>query len=210
MRKIITTVCALVLVLVASQGYSQSNNKWRMHLGYNVSAPTGSFKNDFVSKTSFRGATGEISYTFNPTFSLGLKSGYQDYYEKFDRQVYHTQGNESISAVITNSMQVVPVLINGTFSPMGGKASFIKPYLSAGAGINLVDYRQYLGEFPSSDASGVFAMQAGAGVLIPFTKVNQETGFRIGANYNYAAYKKNGISNLSSVGVNAGIVFSLK
>ncbi len=186
------------------------SNKWKMQLGYNLSAPQGSFKNDFISNTSFKGAIGEISYAINPKFALGVQSGYQDYYQKYGRQVYHTQANETISAVVSNSMEIIPVLLKGTFSPMGDQASLIKPYVSLGAGLNLVNYRQYLGEFPGSDASGTFAAQAGAGVMVPFSKLNNNTGFKLGATYNYGAYNKNNIENLNNIGVNAGFIFNLK
>lgn len=210
MKKLAIVLSVLASVLITSGTFAQANNKWKLQLGYNVSAPLGSFKNDFISNTSFRGGVGEISYTINPKVSVGLASGYQDYYQKYGRGVYHTQGNEMVSAVISNSMQIVPVLLKGTFSPMGNTTSLIKPYVSAGAGVNLVNYRQYLGEFPTSDASGAFAAQAGLGVLVPFNKNDSNTGFKLGGTYNYAAYNKNGISNLNSVGVNAGVVFNLK
>ena len=210
MRRNIILLSALILSAVASDTFAQAPTKWKMQLGYNISAPLGSFKNDFISNTSFSGAMGEISYTINPKFSVGLNAGFQDYYQKYGRQVYHTQPTESISAVVSNSMQIMPVLVKGTFSPMGEQASTIKPYVSLGAGVNLVNYKQYLGEFGSSDASGSFAAQAGAGIRVPFSKVNTGTAFTLGVTYNYGAYNKNDISNLNSVGVNAGVVFALK
>ena len=210
MKKLTIVLSVLSSFFITSGTFAQATNKWKLQLGYNVSAPLGSFKNEYISNTSFRGGVGELTYTLNPKMSVGLASGYQDYYQKNGRALYHTQGNEMVSAVISNSMQVVPILLKGTFSPMGSSPSFIKPYVSAGAGINLVDYKQYLGEFPTSDASGVFAAQAGLGVLVPFKKNDGATGFKLGGTYNYASYKKNGLSNLNSVGVNAGVVFNLK
>jgi hypothetical protein len=124
--------------------------------------------------------------------------------------VYHTQPNEAISAVVSNNMEVIPLLLKGTFSPMGEKVGFLRPYVSAGAGVNLVNYSQYLGEFPSTDGSASFAAQLGAGVLVPFSKSNSETGFKLGATYNYGAYNRNEVKNLNSAGLHAGVVFSLK
>ena len=210
MKRNMILLSALILSVVASDTFAQAPTKWKMQLGYNISAPLGSFKNDFISNTSFRGATGEISYTINPKFSLGLNAGFQDYYQKFGRQVYQTKPNESISAVVSNSMQIMPVLVRGTFSPMGEQATAIKPYISLGAGVNMVNYKQYLGEFASSDASGSFAAQAGAGVMVPFNKAKTGTAFTLGATFNYGAYNKNDIANLNSVGVNAGVLFALK
>lgn len=210
MKRTIILASVLVLSAVASDTFAQAINKWRFQLGYNIGVPLGSFKNDYIKNTSFRGAIGELSYTINPKFSLGLHSGFQDYYQKYDRQVYHTAPNEDISAVVSNSMEIIPIMLRGTFSPMGDNASAVKPFLSLGAGVNMVNYRQYLGEFPNSDASGNFAAQVGAGIMVPFGNDKPGNGFKIGATYNYGAYNKNDISNVSTVGVNAGVVFALK
>ena len=210
MKKLSIGLSAIALLFIVSDSTAQTVNNWKFKLGYNVSAPLGSFKNDYISNSSFRGGVGEISYAFNPKFSLGLASGYQDYYQKYGREVYHTQGNEYISAVISNSMQITPIMLKGTFSPTGQVNSFIKPYVSLGAGVNFVNYKQYLGEFPSGEASGNFAAQAGAGFMIPFKKADNSTGINIGATYNYAPYSKFGIDNLNTVGINAGVVINLK
>ncbi|MEJ7683825.1 MAG: hypothetical protein WKG06_39385 [Segetibacter sp.] len=201
-----TMIAACIISISAS-----AQDKFKMELSYNISAPTGSFKNDYIGKTSFRGATGEISYAISPKFSLGLQSGYQNYYQKYGRQLYKLEGNQTVSAVLTNSMDIVPVLLRGTYYPLGNSATaIVQPYVSAGAGANLVNYGQYLGEFGGTNASASIAAQAGAGVQIPFGKRINQTGIKLGVTYNYANYNKNDISNLNSIGINAGVVFALK
>jgi opacity protein-like surface antigen len=204
---ILMTIFAVCILNISAS----AQNKLKMELSYNISTPMGSFKNDYISKTSFRGATGEISYTFNPKFSLGLQSGYQNYYQKFGRQLYKLDGNQTVSAVLTNSMDIIPVLLRGSFYPLGTNTSaIVQPYVSAGAGINLVNYGQYLGEFGGVQASSAFAAQAGAGIQIPLRKIVNNTSIKIGATYNYSSYNRNDISKLNSVGINAGVVFPLK
>lgn len=200
----------MVAVCIISISAS-AQDKLKMELSYNISTPLGSFKNDYINKTSFRGAIGEISYTINPKFSLGLQSGYQNYYQKYGRQLYKLEGNQTVSAVLTNSMDIVPVLLRGTYYPMGGSASaIVQPYVSAGAGVNMVNYGQYLGEFGGIQSSSAFAAQAGAGIVIPFGKRVNQTGFKLGVTYNYSSYNRNDISKLNSAGINAGVVFSLR
>lgn len=204
---IFTTILAASIISIAASAQS----KVKMELSYNISAPVGSFKNDYISQTSFRGATGEISYIFNPKFSLGLQSGYQNYYQKYDRAVYKLDGDQTVSAVLTNSMDITPVLLRGTFSPLGNHASAkLQPYVSAGAGVNLVNYGQYLGQFGGTEASSPFAAQLGAGLQIPFGSSRNQTGFKIGVSYNYSSYNHNEIAHLNNIGVNAGVVFGLK
>ncbi len=200
-----TLIAACFLTMSAS-----AQDKLKLELSYDISSPLGSFKNDYINKTSFRGGSGELSYSFNPNFSLGLYSGFQSYYQKYDRQVYKLQGNQVISAVVSNSMDIVPLLLRGTFYPLGSSATAkIQPYVSAGAGVSFVNYSQYLGEFGGSQTSATFAAQAGAGIVIPFGSIDQN-GIKIGATYNYTSYNQNSISKLNSVGVNAGVVFGLK
>lgn len=200
-----TTIAACMFTMSA---FAQDNN-WKMELSYNISAPLGSFKNDYINKTSFRGGVGEIKYMFNPKFSLGLNAGFQNYYQKYDRQVYKLDGNQTVSAVVSNSMDIVPILLRGTFYPLADAKARIQPYVSVAAGINFVNYAQYLGEFGGNQTSSPFAAQAGAGIQIPVGRRNQ-TGIKLGATYNYVNYHNNDIARLNNIGANLGVVFALK
>jgi hypothetical protein len=209
MKKTVIVLMAVVATCVFSVS-SFAQNKLKMELSYNISTPLGSFKNDYINKTSFRGGTGEISYTINPKFSVGLSSGYQNYYQKYDRQLYKLEGNQTVSAVLTNSLDVIPVIARATFYPLANNSAKVQPYINAGAGVDLVNYSQYLGEFGGSSSSAAFAAQAGAGVLIPVSKNANQTAIKLGASYNYSSYKHNEISSLNTVGISAGVVFGLK
>lgn len=204
-------IVILMTIFAVCAGLSASaQDKFKMELSYNISAPVGSFKNDYIGKTSFRGGLGEISYSVNPKISVGLQSGYQNYYQKYDRLVYKL-GNQTVSAVLSNSMDIIPVLLRGTFYPMGNNATaIVQPYVSAGAGINLINYGQYLGEFGGTEASTAFAVQAGAGIKIPFGNKLNQNGIKIGATYNYSNYNSNDVAKLNNIGINAGVVFNLK
>lgn len=188
---------------------AQSDSKVKMKLNYNIGLPVGDFKNSFVSDPSFRGATGEIFYSFNPKFSLGLNVGFQSYYQKYGRQTYKTGENETISAVLTNTVELMPVMVKGTFSPLANNSKNVQPYVSAGAGLNLVNYRQYYGEFSNGRASSAFTAEGGAGLMIPIGKL-KSSSFQLGATYNYTPYKENELQNLNSVGIHAGLVFPIK
>lgn len=195
-----------VLALSITSLAAKAQDKLKLELGYNVSVPTGAFKTNEVSNTSFRGGYGEISYAISPKFSLGLNAGFQSYYQKYDRQLYKS-GEQTISAVKTNSIDVMPLLLRGTFYPMG--TAKVQPYISAGAGVNFVNYQQYLGEFGGSESAVPLAVQAGAGVLIPVGA--KHTSFKLGATYNYAGYTSNDVdTKLGNIGVNAGVMFPLK
>jgi len=204
---IFLTIFAAGLITISAS----AQDKLKMELSYNISSPLGGFKNDYINKTSFRGGVGEISYTFNPKFSLGLQSGYQNYYQKYDRQLYKLENNQTVSAVVSNTMDVIPFILRGTYLPLGTSATAkIQPYVSVGAGVNLVNYGQYLGEFGGTQSSAAFAAQAGAGIQIPFGSRLNQTAVKLGATYNFSNYNKNDLSNLNTVGVSAGVIFGLK
>jgi hypothetical protein len=93
--------------------------------------------------------------------------------------------------------------------PLGKSSSFVQPYISAAAGVSVVDFRQYLGEFGGNDNSANFMAQAGAGILIPFSHTSA-AGIKLGANFNYINYSKNGFSNLNNVDFLAGVYIPLR
>ena len=204
---IFTTILAACITGISAS----AQGKLKMELGYNISSPIGSFKNDYVNTTSFRGAIGELSYAVNPKFSVGLQSGYQNYYQKYDRSTYKLENGQTLSAVITNSMDITPLILKGTFYPVGSNVTAkVQPYVSAGAGINLVSYGQYLGQFGGTEASTPFAAQVGAGLQILFGKSINQTGIKLGATYNYSSYNRNQITQLNNIGAHVGVIFGLR
>ena len=178
----------------------------RMIASVASATPLGNFK-DVVDKTSVRGADVNILYGLNEKFSLGLNIGFQDFYQKFPRGLYKLSDGSDISAVITNSVQTIPLLATAryNFMPEGR----VQPYATAGAGAAFVTNKQYLGEYPNENNKFSFAAKPGIGVYIPFRKQGQ-VGLNLGVNYHYIAYKEAGISNLSYLGFTAGIGFPMR
>lgn len=178
----------------------------QFNVNYNYGIPLGAFNSDLVSNSSPRGGRGGIMYSFSDRLSAGIESGYQDYYQKYPRALYSLSKSQDVSAVLTNSIQTTPLLAKAKYflTPTGA----VKPYVSLGAGANLIDFKQYLGEFGSGQASVGFLAQGGLGVIIPFKKLGS-SGINIGASYDYAPYKKNGYNNLNTMNVQAGVVFPI-
>ncbi|WP_207495487.1 outer membrane beta-barrel protein [Aridibaculum aurantiacum] len=205
-------ILAIAVLFAAMSNTANAQNRLRMELGYNVGIPTGSFKTNQINNTSFRGAIGEISYPVSNKFQLGLMSGFQNYHQKFGRQLYQTQDHQTISAVKTNSIDIIPLVLRGTYFPMGSNTQqLIQPYVSAGAGLSFVSYDQYLGEFGGSETAFPLMVQAGAGVIIPVGGMLPQTGIKLGATYNYSGYTKNDMNTkLGNIGVHAGFVFPMR
>ena len=196
--------CSLLFTTISAEA---QDGRLKLHLNYNYSVPTGGFNSDLVSNSSPRGFNGSLMYTFNNNWEGGLSVGYQDYYQKYGRTVYALSKTQDLSAVVSNSIQTTPVLLTARFFPLN--SPFVKPYISAGAGINIIDFRQYLGEFGSEQTNAGFLAQGGLGVTIPFGKL-KTSGVEIGGNYDYFPYNKYGYNDLNTVNAHAGVFFQIR
>jgi opacity protein-like surface antigen len=205
MKKIIASSGFLLIFFFFING-TYAQQRLQLRIGYNANMPVGTFK-DFMGKTSFRGFDAELSYPVNTSLRLGLGVMYNDYYEKFPRQLYETKDG-TISAVVTNSIQTNPILVTANYEFL--KDAAVRPYIGAGAGFNLITFGQYFGEFGDGKTSFKPAFMGDAGVNIPMNRVVRLSGINIGVNFNYMPFKHDVLKNLNNVGVHAGIYFPLK
>lgn len=206
MKKIKKMVAVAVMLIFYSQVATAQQGKLKLDLNYNYSMPVSGFKSDLISNNSPRGFMGALMYSFSDKLSAGVAFGYQDYYQKYPRAIYPLSKTQDVSAVLTNSIQTTPIILKANYFPF--KGSFVKPYVSLGAGGNVISFNQYLGQFGSGHTNVGFLAQGGLGVKIPFSKFNS-SGFNIGADYNYAPYKKNGYNDLNSINFHAGVTIDL-
>ena len=178
----------------------------KLDLGYNIALPMGSFKND-VKDASYRGFDAKVLYGVSDKLSIGLGTGFQDFYQKYPRQVYKLSDGSDASAVLTNSVQTIPILATAkyNFTP----AAAVQPYAALGVGGNLITYDQLLGEFGDQQSKFGFAARPEAGVYVPFKKGGQ-SGISLGASYNIMPFKELGGSNLNNLGLHAGISIPLR
>jgi hypothetical protein len=198
----------LLLLAVAFGQLAAQQNTLSLKLNYSTATPLGGSFKDLVSKTSFAGFGAELSYRISNQFSAGLESGSQVFYEKYPRQVYKTADGSDISAVLSNHVQTVPILLKGQYWFAPDKT--IQPFVSLGLGGNIITYNQYAGEF-SSDAKSKFGFAARPelGLFVPFRK-GTAAGISLSAGYNYMPFKYAGIDNLNSISGRIGISFPLE
>ncbi len=202
---IISTVFLLCMGFTAHAQQS----KLSLNLNYNYSFPVSHFNSDLVSDASPRGFTGNLMYQLSPELSVGLGIAYQDYYQKYGRKNYKLGQSQEVSAVLSNSIQIVPVMARIEFEPLGASASRVQPYISLAAGANFVNYDQYLGQFGSGNTSTGFRGVAGLGVKVPLGKTSR-WGIDVGGSYDYAPYTKFGYKDLNTVNVHGGLYIGLK
>src|SRR5215218_10477760 len=87
-------ICLLCLSVSSQRGTV------KLDVNYSIAQPLGNFK-DITDKTSFNGWDAAVMYGITDQVEVGVMTGFQDFYQKYGRQVYHSSGSD-ISAVITN------------------------------------------------------------------------------------------------------------
>jgi opacity protein-like surface antigen len=205
--KLLKIIVALFAGMVVTAAAHAQSGKLNVNIQYSAATPAGSFK-DVVDKTSFRGWTGSLLYGINDHISVGLGLGFHDFYQKYPRGLYKLSDGSDISAVLTYSIQTIPVLASAQYNFLPGKT--IQPYVGVGVGGNLIVYKQYLGEFDNSKNKVGFAARPEAGLFIPFTKGENAWGLTASAIYNYMPFSYNGLDNLNNWGVGIGAKFPLR
>lgn len=203
--KKIQCVVAGMLLLCSAAVFGQ-DNALTLKLNYGAAVPVGSFK-DIISNTSYRGFGAELMYHINKSISVGLETGSQDFYQKSPRQLYKASDGSDISAVLSSTIQTVPIMLRGQYNFLGGKA--VQPYLAVAAGGNIIRYNRYAGEFSNDGKSSfAFAARPELGVYVPFGRYKR-AGVSLGAGYNFMPFKYGDIKNLNNLSAKLGISFPL-
>ncbi|HEX8314632.1 MAG TPA: outer membrane beta-barrel protein [Flavisolibacter sp.] len=198
---------AIAALFLGAAAQAQQKGRAQMDVQYNVAMPMGSFK-ETVSETSGRGAQVSVLYGISNQLSIGLGTGFQDFYQKNPRQLYKLSDGSDLSAVRTFSIQTIPILAQAKYQFTPGAA--VQPYAALGVGGNLVNYNELAGEFTLEQRTKFgFAARPEAGVFVPFKKAG-ETGFTLGASYNIMPFNAGDFNNLNNLGIHAGVSFPLR
>jgi opacity protein-like surface antigen len=200
-------IVALFMVSLCTAGMARAQQgEVNFNLNYSINSPVGDFK-DVVNKTSYRSFAASVLYGVTNKLSVGFGTGYLDFYQKYPRQVYKLQDGGDISAVLSNSVQAIPLLAQAQYSFTPN--AMIQPYVGVGVGGNIILYRQYLGEFGESKTKFGFTARPEAGVYIPFRK-GGTTGLTLRADYNYMPVKYNDLNGIDNWGAGIGVKFQLQ
>lgn len=201
--KIFFACSALILAIPAAK----AQKGVQFSANYNIATPLSTDLKDYINRTSTRGAQASLLYGFDNGLRVGVQGGFNNFYQKFGRQVYQTNDGSHVSAVLSNTLQTIPILAKGEYSFI--HSGFIRPYAGLGAGVNFINFEQYVGESPYSVNYTKPAFTGDIGVLIPFQR-NSNTGIRISTSYNLSPFNEEGINRLDTWNVQAGFTVPLK
>lgn len=196
----------LLMGCVASEAVSaQFRPPLSVDANYSIAQPLGSVK-DYTNKTSFRGWGAGIQYMLNDQWAVGIRSGYQDFYERLPRAIYHDQQGD-VSAVQTRTLQVIPIQATVSYSFLKQDQPVL-PYVMLGVGTAHMQYEKYWGEFVEEDGSWRFLVSPEAGINVPFGKASPLM-FNVNVRYNYAPYKMGDITSFNTIQGNIGLKLHL-
>ena len=185
-----------------------AQDRTTLGVNYQYALPMGAFKSDFVNQGSPRGIGVDLMYTINPKWRVGGALSYQDFYQKRPRSLYTMEDGSTLSAVTSNSLQNTTLMAKGMFLP--SPEHRLKPYLSAGVGVNMAQVNQTLGQFDNiNDANFGFAVQGGGGLMYGLG-AKQRTSLMAGVQYNYLPFNKHDIGGLNNLTFGVGARFTLK
>lgn len=200
--KVFIAVFSIVIIQNTALG---QQGMWRITPGYSFGIPVGSFS-DVLNETSPRGWSASILYSASDELSIGLATGFQDFYQKYPRAVLHNDGSD-ISAVISNSIQTIPVMLKAKY--LFRNEGTLQPFGAIAAGVNFSKYDKYYGQFVDSYSKVGFAAQPEAGLYIP-VGTYKKTGIEISAAYNVMPSKYVDVENLNHISIKAGVSIPLQ
>jgi hypothetical protein len=199
-------ILLLMACFVSVAGSAQDRLSAGVALQYAL--PVSQFKSNSISDGSLRGVQLDILYQVSPKWRIGGAIGYQDFNQKYDRAIYQLEDGSQMGAVLSNSVQVTPILAKAMFTPL--PENRLQPYFTLGAGGSLIQAGQYFGQFSNyEDVKFGFAAQGGLGVKYGLGEAKR-TSIMAGATYNHIPFNQFEIGNLSHLGFQLGLRFTLK
>jgi opacity protein-like surface antigen len=206
MKTFIITALLMLFCLSSDTVRAQANPDGRQFsIFYSYGIPSGSFSKELISEGSPRGVGFELTWKLSKQWRLGPSFGFQDFHQKGDRELLKPDPATDISAVVSNSIQIYPVMAKAIYLPMAEKEARLQPFLSAGVGGAMVSNRQLWGMFDVINSTNFsVAMAAGAGLQYALGS-SQKTSLFASANYQFVPYRRYEVSNLNSINIQAGV-----
>lgn len=205
--KNIIRLSVLSIVLCFVTGAYGQKRQVRVGADYSFGLPAGDLQQFVENKTSARGWNIRLMFNISNSVSAGASLGYQDFFKQYSRQLFHMEGTD-VSGVLINSAELMPLLakIKYSFLPQ----SLVHPYIAGGAGIDMVLYRQTIGEYDLESHDRIaFHASPEAGISL-FLGSMKNLAFNLGACYNFIPFNHGEVNNLNYAAFKAGLSLSIK
>lgn len=215
MKRIPTIIFLLVLTMAAQAQYRNESNDvfastfdryvtFSLSARYGVTMPLGGQKG-YIDRVSPANFALEGEWLFPQRFSVGIKTGYQYNQQRLGRQVYDF-GDQSISAVQTRTLSVIPAMVSASYY-LAENSAAIRPYVQVAGGGAYVDYTNYFGTLADQQTGFKGAIAPAIGLKF-YGQREQKFGAEIQAQYQNVFFNYDLLKNSSpSLMLSAGIVY---
>lgn len=170
------------------------------------SVPLGSFKNNYIDKSSFQNFSLSIEWVLrNSPLSVGGEIGSTYFEKRIPRAIYQGQDGE-ISAVQTRTLSQYPVELFGNYHFLP-RTSTVQPYVQLSGGVSILDYTLYYGSLASQDQKVKPKYGIGIGSKFLFKK-DGKFGADVRVKYDGTSYKHEYIEKgVSSINGSIGLFY---
>jgi hypothetical protein len=192
-----------LLLMVLTPALTAAQGNFNLNVNYTPALPTGNFKN-VTDAITWRGWEASLLYQATAKFSFGLTGGTLAFYKKNPRAVIHQNGKD-ISAVVTNSVELMPIMLKVKYDFTGGS---LRPFVAVAAGLNVIHYDKYYGVFVDENHVTHFVAQPEVGLHIAFGRTSK-VGLNLGVGYNIMPFKNDDTDELNNIVFKAGLGFKL-
>lgn len=197
--KLVRYTMMMVATCAASLGFAQVST---FGLNYNISVPLGN-SSDFVSNTSYRGASFEYTYVPDDHFGLHFEGGWNNFYQKHDKASYD-RGTFTITGVQYRYTESVPLFLGMNYFVL--PEAMIKPYAALGIGSIYTEQRNDVGLYSFVTNGWQFGLKPEVGAAI---NLSENTFFKLSAKY-YYGFKTDLLDAQSYIAVNLGLAFKVE
>lgn len=170
MKKLIVIVWIVGGLLTAAHAQSSFSIQYSMGFGGEM--------NNFVSTTSFRGATFEYKKFIDPQISIGFDGGWNVFYERRPYDTY-TSGTVSVTGIQYRYAYAIPLFVTTSYYFKPGAK--INPFAGLGVGTLFVTRELDMGIWAVTEDGWHFGLKPEAGVLV---NANPDMDFIIALRYN--------------------------
>ncbi len=194
MKKIIfTTLCILGCVSLSK---AQSN----FAVNYIVAIPTGDVE-EFVNKTSFRGASLDYSYELDSQFEIGASFSWQNYHKDIGYTTVQ-EGTQTLTSYRENYISNLNFYATATYF-FTSSSKELRPYFSLGVGAMHNTYENYVGFYIINQQEWQFGLQPQIGLR---KEINYGIAAQMSVRYNYGFETKD-VDAFSAYALGVGIVW---
>jgi hypothetical protein len=186
-----------------AQGYTTYRPNESMFIfNYEISSAVGSFSDDFVSDTSWRGFSFEGRSMVAPRLSVGLGFNFNRFEETFSNLTATIGNGGKISGPVYRYADQLAVkgLVHGYL--LEGP---LRPYLGVGiGGVWTYSYSQ-LADLVASDDGFEFIVSPEIGLMFTFARGASSVGLNAAFRYNYTTADFGNVDNASSIAFVIGL-----